>query len=209
MDYTEITDLALAYSDREDEDVTDKIDGFLKITESRINRALRVAKMSVRSIIGVIAEEAYYGLPADFGGLRDIEWSTSESAKKTMTYRNPEQMNNFTFLDASGDTGRVAGMYYTLIAQQIQIWPPQAEGNIEIVYYQKLPALTESDPNNWLSDGDPDAYIFGLLVEISSYVKDKDAATLWDGRFKESVEAIVDEDAKDRWSGTPLKVMVG
>ena len=205
MDYTEIVDMALSYSDREDAEVADRMDRFLRIVEARVNRKLRVSGMSIRATVPLIDGDSYYGLPPDFGGLRDIEISSSPDANnKTLFYMSPEQLNNH-----SNSGGQGSKIYYTIVAQQIQISPAQSMGIMEVIYYQKLIPLTSIEPVNWLSGINPDAYIFGLLVEISAFAKDKDAATLWNGRFVEVLDEIDNEDKTDRWSGTSLEIRVG
>lgn len=222
MNYTEITDLALSYADREDTEVTSRIDSFLLLVESRINRKLKTLDMSARSVVDLTTtdpDQKYFQLPDDFGGLRDIQVNLTDNASnlssvRTLTYVNPEQMNN---LENSGaQVGDITGrrIYYTIIARQIQIYPPQAPvapngGTLEITYYQRVPPLTAADPNNWISDEFPDSYIHGLLVEISSFTKDRDAFAIWKSRFDESLDEIQTEDSDNRWSGTPLTTKVG
>jgi hypothetical protein len=69
--------------------------------------------------------------------------------------------------------------------------------------------LSDSNPSNWLSENDPDGYIFGGLVEISSFVKDKETAMLWDARFRTTMEEIDTNDQRSRWSGPPMEVRLG
>jgi len=212
MDYSDITSLALSYADREDNEVIDRIDNFISIVEARVNRALRVGGMVYRATVDLstvgAANEEYFGFPDNFGSLRDIEIQNG-SARTTMSYLSPEQMNQMITAGASGYTG--PKLYYTIIAQQFQIYPTFDQGTMEIIYYQKLIPLTSTPPTNtnWLSEMNPDGYIFGILVEISSFVKDKESASLWDGRFKETIASIIEEDGKDRWSGTALITRVG
>ena len=124
--------------------------------------------------------------------------------ERTIEFMTPQQLTSV------GNVEGVSGIYYNLIAKQIKISPPQPVGSaINITYYQKIIALTSTNDNNWLSEYNPDTYIFGLLVEISAFVKDKETATLWDLRFKESLDEIKEEDAEDRWSGTPLQARIG
>jgi hypothetical protein len=209
MDYTEIKTVALSYADRTDQEVLDRMDDFLRIVESRINRKLKVSKMSIRSVIDLTladTDQEYFALPSDFGGLRDIEIQT-DSARKTMKYINPEQMNNRVTAGNLSNAGRQ--IYYTIVAQQLQVYPPTNEGNLEIIYYQRLVPLSDSDTTNWMSNDNPDCYIFGLLVEISSFAKDAETATLWDTRFSSTIDEIDTDDAETRWSGPSLETKVG
>lgn len=212
MNYTEIKETALNYADRQDSEVIDNIDNFLKIVESRVNKLLKVQKQTMRTKVLTVADQEYYGLPDDFGGLRDIEVSDfAGDTRNTLRYLNPEQMNSAASqsdLNRSGNIKSQAG-YYTIIANQLQIYPPQDGLVLEIIYYQNIAPLTEASPTNWLSDSNPDCYIFGLLTEINAFVKDAATSGLWDGRFKTALAEITKDDKDTRWSGTPLSIRIG
>jgi len=210
MNYNEIVSLALSYADRTDNEVTSRMDDFLRMTESRVNRAFKVRNMSTRAVLSMIEDQVYYGMPADFNGLRDIEIydSLTPNSKQTLKYLSPEQMNNR--VSASNAGVNSAFIYYTIIANQLQITPAQSSGKtMEIVYYQDLRPLGTADPENWVSVYVPDAYVNGLLTEISAFVKDKEAALLWNERFVISLAEISDDDAETRWSGTAMETRVG
>ena len=201
MNYEEIVNLALSYSDRTDSDITNRMGDFISIVEARINRALRINQMATRSVIITLAEQEQFGLPKDFAGIRDIEVREKDATKGTTAhYRNPEQMNK-----ASANDGNI---YYCIIANQIQLYPPQDDNVLEIVYYKLLDHLTETNNTNWLSMRYPDSYVFGLIVEIESFVKNMTGAEMWNQRFESALAEMVHEDQIDRWSGTPLTIKV-
>ena len=204
MNYQTIVDLALSYADREDTEVIDRMDGFLRMVESRINKRLQVWKMTSRAVIDMVSDQEYYGLPCDFSGMRDIEVYPTDSATDRVTpcYLNPEQMN--TAILNKSDT-----LAYTIIADQIHITPQDTGKVLEIVYYSTLPELSAGNVTNWLSSGNPDIYVFGLLVEINSFVKDGTAADIWNARFMDELSALSLEDQNIRWSGTPLVIRTG
>ena len=211
MNYLEVKEIALSYSDREsDAELPAKIDSFLRIVEARVDRVLKVQRMTVRTLLTTVAGQEYYGLPSDFAGLRDIEVRSADTVdgeardRVTLEYLSPEQMNSATGIPASQ-----SNIYYTIIANQLQISPPQDSNVLELVYYRKLPNLTENDNTNWLSEDNPDTYVFGLMVEISAFVKNEQSTALWDARFKESLAEIDLDDSKSRWSGTALQMRNG
>jgi hypothetical protein len=209
MNYTEITDTALSFADREDDEVTSRMDKFLLMVESKINRKLKVGDMSARATIdlsAVTTDKRYFAVPVDFGGLRSIKIVTG-AREMPLKRLSPEQMTHRVNSDAFGVTGDQ--VYFNLVAKQIQIYPPRNEGLMEITYYQKVPPLTVAAPNNWLGDDHPDCYIDGLVAEISAFAKDADAFAIWDLRFNQAVEEIQNDDLEERWSGTPMEVRVG
>lgn len=208
MNYSDITDMALSYADREDNEVTSRVDKFLFIVESRINKKLKVADMSARAIIDLTTadlNQEIFAMPFDFGGLRSIKIVGDE--QRTMTYVNPEQLSNRI---SKGSVGSVnSRIYYNLVAKELHLYPPQNTGELEITYYQKVDPLTVANPNNWISDDSPECYIFGLLVEINAFAKDADAVGIWEKRFIECIDDIGMDDMKTRWSGTSLQIHVG
>lgn len=203
MNYSEITTLAIDYSNRTDVGTTSKIDSFLRVVESRINRLIKIQKMSTRAILSTAANLPYYTLPSDFAGLRDIEYIPPNSTTRyTLSYKSPEQLNNTSAASSK--------FFYTLIADQIQVAPTfEHGGQIEIIYYKKVPPLTSEADENWVSSECPDAYVFGILVEINSFVKDKEAAVMWDKRFLDAIDTITLDDGVARWSGTSLEMRTG
>ena len=204
MNYTEIINLALSYSDRTDSDITERMGDFVKVVEARINRALRVNQMSTRSIVVTLKDQQYIGLPKDFAGIRDIEVKEKGAIKGvTAHYLNPEQMNSTVVANGPGS------IYYTIVSNQIQLFPAQDDKLLEIVYYRLLDHLDIDNDTNWLSLRYPDSYVFGLIVEIESFVKNPAGAEMWNQRFESALVEIAQEDQIDRWSGTPLTVKVG
>lgn len=203
MNYDEIKALALSYADREDQDVIDRMPLFFSMTEAQINKSIDVDKAYHRARMAMVEGQEYYALPTDFNGLRDIEISSPEppNSRSTPQYLSPEQFNN------SMSDGSTAS-YYTILADQIQISPSTAGCYIEIVYSQALAPLTPDNAENWLSISDPDVYVFGILVEISAYTKDGQAAGAWKDRFNSSVDIMNHKDKIDRWSGTTLQIRV-
>lgn len=205
MNYNDIVTNAIQYADREnDAEVSARVDSFIAIVESRINRKLKVGGATRRSYIIGNPDTEWYGLPSDFNGLRDIEIKAGLDAttRNTAQYLNPEQMNSLS--------PNVVGPYYTLVANQIQIRPaPTDEQIIEIVYYRKLTNINSTNPTNWLTNAYPDAYIFGIITEIHAFTRDRDAAALWNERFKEVLDEIEIDDSASRWSGTPMTMRIG
>jgi hypothetical protein len=65
------------------------------------------------------------------------------------------------------------------------------------------------EDTNWVSQTKPNLYIFGLLVEIFSYVQDGQAGQIWEQRFQQELAAVRTNDDVARWSGTPMRIVNG
>jgi hypothetical protein len=206
MNLKEIRDAAQAYCDRYDEELVSAIPSFTKVVEGKINNALRTGEQAIRAQIWLEDDEEYYGLPSDWGGARDVEiLAAGQQHGRTLTYLSPEEMNK---LSRSPGRPYPRHNYYTIIANQIQIAPPADSEVLEIVYYQRLPALVEDSDSNWLTEKNPDAYIFGLCTEISAFAKDGELYDTYKNRFAESLIDVTMEDQVTRWSGPALRVQI-
>lgn len=210
MNYTEIRDLSFAYADRSDVLTLGQYDNFLRLVESRVSRVLKTRKMTKRSTLPTGATSGYYGLPPAFLAMRDIQVnfansSTNGKAVATLRFLSPEQMNNQANIT---DLPENRGIFYNITDDQLHILPEIPSGNtIEMVYYVRVPSLTAAVPNNWISDLHPDVYTFGVLVEISAFVKDVAAGNMWEQRYTNALSEIVSDDKESRWGlGTSMRV---
>ena len=202
MNYKDIVVASQAYTDSYDAEMAVTMPAFTKVVEAKINNALRTGDQSVRAQIWLRSGEEYYGLPCDWGGARDVEiLHKGEQHGRTLVYLAPEEMNKLTRQHGEHN-------YYTIIAGQIQVAPPADNQVLEVVYYQRLPELKEDEDTNWLTEKNPDAYIFGLCTEISAFAKDPMQFEVWKQRFNEAMIDITREDQVTRWSGPALRSQV-
>lgn len=207
MDYGHIKTTAQAYTDRYDQELLDIMPSFTRVVESKINNALRTGDQSVRAQIWLQRDQEYYGLPSDWGGARDVEILSNgqRTGGRTLTYLAPEELNK---ISRSPSRPYPRHNYYTIIAGQIQVAPPTDNEVLEIVYYQRLAPLLQDSDTNWLTEKNPDAYIFGLCTEIAAFAKDPAAYDAYKARFAEAMADITMEDQVTRWSGPALRVQV-
>jgi hypothetical protein len=77
---------------------------------------------------------------------------------------------------------------------------------LEFDYFQKIPALSDGAPANWLLAAHPDLYLFGALTEAEAFNKDADKAALWKLRRDELFDEIEKLGAKSKGVGA-IRVM--
>jgi len=208
MNYSELVATSQAYADRQDVEVQMNMDTFILMTEARINRLLKTREQSCRIFAPTVDGQEYYPLPPDYIGMRDIQLDnpipTEPYVAQQYNYLSPEQFNAVRSKPYSGC------LYYTVIANQIQIYPVQPGGlALELVYFQRVPPLTETTPDNWMSTNHPDIYLAGMCAEISLFAKDYDASVGWFDRLKVAVSELDNTDVKERWSGQALVTRAG
>lgn len=204
MNYSEIKSLALNYADRADDiDVESAFNNMLRIVEAKINRVLQIRGQSKRAYIHTEKDRSIYCLPPDFAGMRTItvKVNSTDSHGTVGTYATPEM---FSLLVAAN----TETFTYTIFGNNVQINPTYDAQYLELLYYSRIVPLTTTDPENFVSKSYPDAYIFGVLVEINSFVKDFESASAWDGRFKQVLDEMDIESEKDHWSSPSLQIKV-
>lgn len=208
MNYNDLVAASIAYADRNDIEVNQNIDVFILMAEARMNRLLKTREQSGRFYTPTVEDQEYYVLPDDFLGVRDIQLNTtsdpSTAKTKQLHYLSPEQMN------ARDDAPFNGTHYYTIIANQFQIYPKQAAGKtIEIVYFQKVPNLNEINNTNWMSESHPDIYLASMVAEIEIFAKNYDIATGWEDRLSTAINELATTDTIERWSGGALQMRIG
>lgn len=204
MIYQQLIDAATAYADRNDIEVNNNVDIFILMAESRINRVLKTAGQTHRIYTRTISGKEYYTLPEDYNGMRVVHFNTGEvdaddSEPVQLHYTTPE---NIVDLQAIGGSDKY---YYTIVNNQIQLYNTlPGSGTIEMVFYRKVPNLGKSRPENWLLVDSPDIYLSGVCAEIELFVKNYDAAQIWDSRMTRAIEELDLSDVKNRWAGNSL-----
>lgn len=206
MNYTQLVAAATAYADRNDIEVNSSIDTFIIMAESRINRALKTAGQTHRVYTRTIEGKEFYTLPNDYNGMRVVHFNTGDVDAKDsqpiqLYYTTPENIVNLQ------EIGDVDKQYYTLVNNQIQLHQTlPGSGTIEMVFYRKVPNLNKANPENWLTTDSPDIYLSGMCAEIELFVKNYDAATLWDSRMTRAIDELSGNDVQNRWAGNSLVI---
>lgn len=208
MNYAEIKAATIgsaSYSNREDQDFIDNFDNMLRVVEARINRYLKTLEMTARATI-TTSDQEYYALPTDFNGMIDLEVKDSLTTAKryTAVYVSPEALNT---LSTNGLSASDNVYYYSIVDNQLQILPTTDLYTLEAIYYVRLTALSDTN-ENFIAQNNPDAYIYGLLVEINAISKDRDSSQIFDGRFKEALAEIKSNDVR-KTRGTNMQIQLG
>jgi hypothetical protein len=70
--------------------------------------------------------------------------------------------------------------YYTIIDDNILLLPaPTGNTTLEIIYYGKIPALSDSNTSNWLLARSPDLYLYAALIQAEAYLQNDERIQLW------------------------------
>lgn len=170
------------YLDRSD--LTDQIDDFIDLAESRHKREVRVREMLSRDPLTVDAR--YVDVPTGFLDARGLRLLTSP-----VTVLNEVSVHEMARLRQES-TGKPK--YYT-VHEQIEFdRTPDQSYSGEILFMEAVTALSDSNTSNDILTNHPGLYLFGALAEAAPFLGDDTRAATWEAKYK-SILTTVNEHA--------------
>ena len=175
-----------------------EIPNFIQLAEAHFNRTIRSTEMEARATVTVDGE--FVGLPDDFISLREIH--VEGSTDRPLKYVTPQELSHIEY---SGYTGNPFA--YTIIDGQIKLFPAQSGENdlvIEVIYVQKIPALSMSNQTNWLLSNHPDIYLHGALHQAEGFFYNDRRMPIWERKCDIAIQAVNDAANRTRLGSGPM-----
>lgn len=149
-------------------DLAPFIPDFVTMAENVLNYgtdllpALRCREME--AIVSLVPAAGVCTLPSDYLGYTRVSENTSY--KRTLNYVTLDQAERDYPDGAAG-----LAEQFTIIGNSLYTYP-LASNNISLVYYQAIPALSDSNATNWLLTKAPGVYLRATLMQAADYTKD-------------------------------------
>ena len=199
--YAELQTAGANWLDRTD--LTARIPEFIELAEANFNRVIRQPDMVAKNDSFSLAAQ-YTTLPTDTLEITRIVVDVSPPI--TLEYLTPEEISERR--SVLNSTGRP--LYFTVIGGstgQLEVLPsPDSTYTSSIVYYTKIPALTDSATTNWLLSSHPDIYLYGLLVEAEPYLKNDERLPVWASQLDKSLAELRLQGQRKLHSGSSLRM---
>ena len=183
------------------DDLTTVIPTFISLAEADMNRQVRHWRMEDRAV--ALLDARYTALPTDFiEALRVM--ITSPSIQRLELITNSELMDKRALTDVAA-TPR----FYTITDGAFEVYPtPDQDYDLEIVYYERLNALSTSNATNWMLEYHPDAYLYGALSHAAPYLGEDQRVAVWASLYKNAISGINLEDDKAKASGAGHRMRI-
>ena len=176
----------------DNQDIVDQIPTFIRLCEARLNRSIRTRQMESRVTASIATQ--FSTLPTDFLEMRNIQINSNPVT--ALKYVTPQEADRIRQSLLQGDP-----QFFSVVANRLELIPvPQQMITAEMVYYGKIPALSDMNTSNWLLDRHYDVYLYGSLVQGALYLKDDPSA--WATLFDSALQEIVVEDQRSQFQGT-------
>lgn len=178
--YADLKQEVISFSGRDD--LSDRFDSFLKLTESQMFNhpmsPLRVREMETTAALVTVGGTNSVALPADFLEARSLSIQ-SGTVFYEMEYVSPSTMVNRD----SGLPTQFTIKGTTLVFNRT----PDGVYNLSLDYYAKPLALSTTDSTNAILTNYPDIYFNGCLMQVYKYATETQEMAVYKNEFMESI----------------------
>ncbi len=174
-------------------DIDSEIKDFIALAEARMWMDLRIRAMEARTTDTASAE--YLTLPSDFIALRSIK-----IGGHVLDYMTPERMERTANSDTTGQPKT-----YSIVGDELQFAPtPDQSYTVELAYFKRLPALSDSNTSNWILTNVPQLYLYGALLEAEPFLENDQRVALWGAQFQASLDKLNLAEQEGRFGHAPV-----
>lgn len=174
-------------------DLAARSEEFIALAEAKFNRELRIEDM-VSEYAGSILEPEIT-LPDDF-----LEAISLDVGGDAYQFRSRTQFFS------------LEGNYYTRRGDRLILAANLTEStDVSLVYYARVPALSDTNTNNWLLLAAPDLYLYSALLEAVPYLHlaaDDTRPAQWANGRTSALSALQAADDNSRFSGQSLTISI-
>ena len=184
------------------DDLTSTIPTFIALAEAQINRDIRHYEMENRATAELTSQ--YLDRPSDW--VETIRLHVTSGGTRVLKLLSRASMADKR-QGAEDTTGEPR--FYCHAERGFEVFPtPDGTYTTELLYYQKITALSDSNTSNWLLSDHPDVYLYGALIHSAPYLAEDERIGVWAQLYSAATQRVnqAGEDASFSGSGLTLKV---
>lgn len=188
MNYSELKTNIANYLNRSD--LTGQMDMFIDNVEGELNRRVRTKEMIKRAT--ATADAQYLSLPTDW-----LEGINVEIASNNFSPLFQQSVESLDVYRKSINNSTGQPVYYAFVDSTIELAPtPDSSYTLQLTYYSKVDALSDSNTSNFVLANHPDVYLYGALKHASIYLMEDDRVAMFSALFEKALEEIKMEQEK-------------
>jgi hypothetical protein len=181
-------------------DLTTQIPDFIRLAEIRLQRDIRTRQMLVVATAATVSGDSTVGLPMDFLEMRDIHLNTTPAT--AISYLSPS-----AFYASARTTDSGKPVNYTILGSELQLAPiPDTAYTLQMLYYAKPNALSDSVSSNTFLANYPDALLYAALGEAEPYLMNDARLQTWAALYDRAINAISVSDQSSEYGGQPVSM---
>lgn len=177
------------------QDLTSQIPLFIQFVEADLNTRLRSREMIVEDTITSVLGDVQ--LPADWLEAINLKIDGGKTPVRYITLDEADQITSEQLYTKP--------TFYTIVDDVIRLVPaPSQNEDIDVIYYSKIPALSDVTTTNWLLLKAPDVYLYGALVHAAPFLLDDQRIGTFGQFYSQRVDALGQDSYRAIHSGSPL-----
>jgi hypothetical protein len=181
-------------------DLTSQIPDFIRLSELRLRRDLRIRQMLKSVTTATVASDSTVELPSDFLEVRDL--FIVGNPVQPLTYYSPSAFNRNA---RTWEIGKPRD--YTVLANDFQLAPiPDTVYTVQMLYFAAPTFLSDTNTSNVFLANTPDALLYGALLEAEPYLMNDARLNTWGSMFDRAMSSITRSDQQGQYSGVPLAI---
>jgi hypothetical protein len=184
------------------DDLTSVVPTFIALAEADMQRKVRHWRMEKRATAQL--DTQFSAIPSDWVETIRFYLTTGETSRL-------ELISQAELLDRKQAASAVVNRprYYAMTGAQFELYPvPDDIYTGELLYFAKIPALSDAATTNWLLTDSPDAYLYGALVHSAPYLKDDARIQVWAALYQSAIDNLNAASDSARYSGTGLRMKI-
>lgn len=202
MNYSELTQAIIDYTENNETSFVANIPMFVTTTETLVNNSVQLPAFRTNVTGVTTADFPYVALPPDFLAVFSLSVVQGVGAAANQTYlyqKDVEYIREaFPFPGVTGTP-----QYYSIFDNAAFILgpTPDDEYTVEMHYYAYPQSITEAPSGtSWLGDNFPNVLLWGSLYNAYIYMKgESDLIQLYKSNYDEAMQSLKNlGDAKDR-----------
>jgi hypothetical protein len=167
--YSELKSAISSWLDRDDLD--DRVDDFIRLTETLLNLSLRARVNTTVTTATLDSSAATVDIPADYLELIQMQVTSIEGVA-TREYAPLQPVSFFTLRQQGNTAGGMPGYF----AQRPDgsawdLWPVDGDCTVSLWYFAKVGPLSADAPTNAVLTNQPDLYLCGAIAQAENYLK--------------------------------------
>ncbi len=173
---------------------------FITLAEAYFNRTLRHTAMEEQTTL-TTDSSGLATLPDDYLAIRSVRYSGQPLRElKALSLGTANRLSPY---DA---TGTVFGYVITSISnvQTLRLVDPLSSADLIVTYFEKIPALSDTQTTNWLLDLAPDAYFYRALAEAYTWRQSAEKALAFMARADQALDQITSLDERGRYMNAEI-----
>lgn len=178
-------------------DLTATIPTLIQLAEVQLNADLTSRFMEVKASLPVTAGDSTVDLPTDLLDVKRLQ--VVGSPNRVLIYRSPDEI-------AQDNAANMTGMpeTFSVFGNTLELAPiPESDCTLELLYYQKIPALSDTNTTNWLLTNWPNAYLFGALLAAQPFLMNDERIPVFQTMYRQAVDGL---NVVDWYSGSTMRV---